>query len=218
MFDISQFSFRAALFDLDGVVFNSEPQYSLFWQQICREYHPETPDLADKIKGQTLVQIYDRYFADMTDEQPRITSRLDEFERHMTFDYISGFTDFVRGLRQQSVRTAVVTSSNRQKMENVYRAHPEFKSLFDLILTSEDFSYSKPDPDCYLKGAQRLQVTPDECLGFEDSFNGLKAVRAAGMTVVGLATTNSADAISPLCDVVISDYTGGDLSRSGLKH
>ena len=92
-------------------------------------------------------------------------------------------------------------------MEAVYQSRPEFKGMFDAILTSEDFERSKPDPDCYLKAAERLGVDKDDCVVFEDSFNGLKSGRAAGMYVVGLATTNSAEAITPLCDKVIKDYT-----------
>jgi beta-phosphoglucomutase-like phosphatase (HAD superfamily) len=93
-------------------------------------------------------------------------------------------------------------------MESVYRYQPAFKSLFDAILTSEDFERSKPDPDCYLKAAERLGVKKDECIVFEDSFNGLRSGRAAGMKVVGLATTNSAESISGLSDIQIDNYVG----------
>lgn len=55
---------KAALFDLDGVVFETESQYSIFWGMIGREYHPEIPDFEYRIKGQTLVQIYDKYFSE----------------------------------------------------------------------------------------------------------------------------------------------------------
>ena len=74
------------------------------------------------------------------------------------------------------------------------------------MLTSEDFDESKPSPDCYLKGAARFDATPDECIVFEDSFNGLKSGRAAGMFVVGLSTTNAEEEIASLSDVVIKDY------------
>ncbi len=198
---------RAALFDLDGVVFDTESQYSVFWGQQCRLYHPEHPGLENEIKGQTLVQIYDAWFSGpLLDQQPVITERLNAYERQMSYEYIDGFEDFVRDLRRRGIGTAVVTSSNQQKMSVIYDRRPEFKTLFDAILTSEDFSASKPDPDCYLKAAQRLGAAPDECVVFEDSFNGLKAGRAAQMRVVGLATTNPADSIRPLCDQVISDY------------
>ena len=211
---------KAALFDLDGVVFDTESQYSVFWGMIGREYHPEMPDFALRIKGQTLVQIYDKYFSDdatfahidgYTDcksEQAKITARLDEFELNMSFPYIPGFETFLKDVKAHGVKCAVVTSSNLQKMEQVYKHHPEFKTYFDRVLTSEDFAKSKPDPDCYLKGATCFGAKPEECVGLEDSFNGLKAVRASGAFTLGLATTNSAESIQPYSDYVIADYDG----------
>jgi HAD superfamily hydrolase (TIGR01509 family) len=200
---------KAALFDLDGVVFDTEPQYSVFWGAQCREFHPEHPGLEHEIKGQTLVQIYDAWFSGpLTEKQPLITERLNKYEQQMDYQYVACFETYVNGLRAKGVKTAVVTSSNQPKMEAVYQSHPEFRSMFDAILTSEDFDRSKPDPDCYLKAAQRLGVAVEDCVVFEDSFNGLKSGRAAGMYVVGLSTTNSAEAIKPLCDEVISDYIG----------
>ncbi|MBQ6405370.1 MAG: HAD family phosphatase [Prevotella sp.] len=198
---------KAALFDLDGVVFNTESQYTTFWGAQCREFHPEHPGLEHEIKGQTLVQIYDAWFSgNLQEKQALITERLNRFEQEMDYEYVAGFEEFVRNLRARGVKTAVVTSSNRVKMEAVYQRRPEFKSLFDAILTSEDFERSKPDPDCYLKAAKRLETSVEDSVVFEDSFNGLKSGRAAGMYVVGLATTNAAEAISPYCDRVISDY------------
>lgn len=199
--------FQAALFDLDGVVFNTEPQYTVFWGAQCREFHPEHPGLEQEIKGMTLVQIYDAWFSgELSEKQTLITERLNDYEAQMSYDYVAGFEAFIHALRSQGVKTAVVTSSNQPKMEAVYRSHPEFKGLFDAILTAEDFDRSKPDPDCYLKAAGRFGIAPEHCVVFEDSFNGLKSGRAAGMYVVGLATTNPTDAIRPLCDEVISDY------------
>jgi HAD superfamily hydrolase (TIGR01509 family) len=199
--------FKAALFDLDGVVFDTEPQYTVFWGGICRQYHPEHPGLEHEIKGQTLTQIYDRWFSGpLLSEQDSITARLNDYEQQMHYDYIEGFEKLVRDLHNHGVKTAVVTSSNIPKMESVYRYQPAFKSLFDAILTSEDFEHSKPDPDCYLKAAERLGVLKDECIVFEDSFNGLRSGRSAGMKVVGLATTNSVASISGLSDIQISDY------------
>ena len=201
--------FKAALFDLDGVVFDTEPQYTVFWGGICRQYHPEHPGLEHEIKGQTLTQIYDRWFSGpLLSEQDSITARLNDYEQQMHYDYIAGFEPLIATLHHHGVKTAVVTSSNIPKMESVYRYQTGFCSLFDAILTSEDFERSKPDPDCYIKAAQRLETENDECIVFEDSFNGLKSGRAAGMTVVGLATTNTVEAIKPLSDLQLKDYDG----------
>lgn len=198
---------KAALFDLDGVIFDTEGQYSVFWGEQCRIFHPEDPLLEQKIKGQTLIQIFEQILpGDLAPMRPVVTERLNAFEAQMTFDYLPGFIPFLQRLHREGVKTAVVTSSNRLKMHSVYIQQPEFTQLFDIILTADDFTGSKPDPSCYLTAASHLGVSPEECIVFEDSFNGLRAGRAAQMRVVGLSTTNPADAISPLCDVVISDF------------
>ena len=131
----------------------------------------------------------------------------------MAYDYVPGVEDFLRDLRRAGIRTAVVTSSNDDKMQNVYRAHPDFKSYFDRILTAEFFSRSKPEPDCYLLGAEVFGLPVTRCVVFEDSFNGLKAGRAAGMKVVGLSTTNAPEQIQDLCDRVIPDFRGFDVEK-----
>ena len=198
---------KAALFDLDGVVFDTEPQYTMFWGEQCRLYHPEHPGLEHEIKGQTLTEIYDQWFSGpLKAEQQVITRRLNDYEAQMRYDYIEGFEQLIADLHRHGVKTAVVTSSNLPKMESVYRYQPNFRELFDAILTSEDFDRSKPDPDCYLKAAKRFGIQPNNCIVFEDSFNGLRAGRAAQMKVVGLATTNAREAIAPLSDIQLTDY------------
>ena len=196
------------MFDLDGVVFDTEPQYTIFWGSQFKKYYPQELGLEHKVKGMTLVQIYDMYFNDQPQKQADITRELNEFEVNMNFEYVAGFEQFITKLRSIGVKTAVVTSSNREKMENVYAKHPEFKTYFDEVLTSEDFAKSKPDPDCYLKAAQKFGANVDECVGFEDSFNGLKSLQGANMTIVGLATTNSAEAIAEYAHKVINNYVG----------
>lgn len=198
--------YKVALFDLDGVVFDTEPQYTVFWGGIARQYHPEQPGLEHTIKGSTLEQIFGKFFADVPSEHASIVERLNAFEQQMRYEYVVGFERFVTTLRSHGVRTAIVTSSNRPKMEAVYAQHPELNGYFDAILTSEDFSESKPSPDCYIKGAEHFGVLPEECVVFEDSFNGLESGRESGAYVVGLSTTNPAEQIASLTNMVIADY------------
>ena len=188
---------RAALFDLDGVVFDTEPQYTVFWGGVMRKFRPDVPGLEYTIKGSTLTRIFEN-----------IVKGLDEFERNMDYPFVEGFEDFVKDCRRNGLKTAVVTSSNKAKMDSVMKKRPELTELFDAILMSEDFEFSKPQPDCYIKGAQRFGAKPEECLVFEDSFNGLKSGRASGAVVVGLSTSNSEEAIKEYCDIVIPNYKG----------
>ena len=71
----------AALFDFDGVVMDTETQYSIFWNEQGRKYHPELPEFGRLIKGQTLTQIYANYFAGMEEVQHEITEDLNKFEK-----------------------------------------------------------------------------------------------------------------------------------------
>ena len=203
--------FSAALFDLDGVILNTEPQYTLFWRDECRRYFPDKPGMEYEIKGQTLVNLFDGSFRSISaSEKEAIGQRLLAFERTIKLDYIDGSMAFLHSIRANGVRTALVTSSNKGKMDIVFSRRPELESLFDAVLMSEDFDRSKPDPDCYLKASQRLGKAPADCIVLEDSFNGLRAGRAAGMRTVGIATTNTAESIAPLCNIVINDFKGVD--------
>ena len=197
----------AALFFFFGVVMDTESQYSIFWNEVGKKYHPEYEEFGKIIKGQTLRQIYDRYFQGMEHEQAEITEGLNRFETEMRYEYVPGVAEFMQNLRAHGVKIAIVTSSNEKKMANVYAAHPELKDMVDRILTAEMFQKSKPDPDCFLLGAKVFETLPANCVVFEDSFHGIQAGNAAGMPVVGLSTTNPAEAIQNQCARVIPDFT-----------
>ena len=61
----------AALFDFDGVVMDTESQYTLFWDAVGKKYHPEIPNFGHHIKGQTLTRLYEKYFADLPEVRER---------------------------------------------------------------------------------------------------------------------------------------------------
>lgn len=203
---------KVCLFDLDGVVLDTEPLYTLFWKKLDKRLRPNIENFEYIIKGLTLNQIYDKYFHGEEDKQDKITSLLYEYERNMDYNYITGFEEFIKELKIKGISTAIVTSSNLEKMQNVYNKCPEIKYYFNEILTSEDFSESKPSPDCYLKAAARFEVDPKECIVFEDSFNGLRSGLASGARVIGLATTNSVAEIESYTKEVICNYDGFTLS------
>ena len=206
------------LFDFDGVIADTESQYTVFWDKQGKDYLG-LEGFGHTIKGQTLIQIFGKYFDGMLKEQEEIVPNLNAFEQNMSYNYIPGALEFLQELRSKGIRCAIVTSSNDIKMTNVYAAHPELQDLVDAVLTSEHFSKSKPDPECFLKGMEMLGATPEETVVFEDSFHGITAGRASGAYVVGLATTNKSEALAPLCDMVIDDFTSIDADRiSKLLH
>lgn len=198
----------AVLLDFDGVVMDTEPQYTLFWDAQGKIYHPEIKDFGNSIKGQTLTQIYSQYFLKPEGIQKQITNELLDFETKMYFEYIPGVVDFIQELRTHRVKIAIVTSSNDQKMENAYRDHPELKIMMDAIITADKVTHSKPHPECFLLGAETLGIPIENCVVFEDSFHGIEAGTRAGMKVIGLATTNPASAIEDKASMVIPDFVG----------
>ena len=184
----------AALFDFDGVIMDTELQYTIFWNEQGEKYL-HVKNFGPGIKGQTLTQIYDKHFAgELVSVREQITSDLNLFEKDMAYEYLPGVQDFLVELRRHNVKIALVTSSNDEKMENVYRTHPEFKEQFDRILTGDMFKRSK--------------TAPENSFVFEDSFHGLQAGRSSGAKVIGLATTNSREAIAGKADYIIDDFTG----------
>lgn len=200
-------TFKAALFDLDGTLIDTEDQYTVIWGAIARKYRPDIKDLEYKIKGTTLVQILDRYFP-TPQVQKEVVEMLDEGEAGMNYVFYPGALDFIADIRKHGVKCAIVTSSNLQKMKAVEKAIPNFYELFDKVLMAEDFDESKPHPDCYLKGAAYFGLSTDECVVFEDAFTGLEAGMRSGCFTFGLATVNSAEAIKDKCHCVLDGFEG----------
>lgn len=197
------------LFDMDGVIIDSETQYSGFWNEVG-ERVLGVKDFGSAIKGQTLIEIMGHNFPDDQQLKEEIIDELYRFEAQMDFDYITGAREFLETVKEAGFSSAIVTSSNAPKMQHVLKRHPELPSLVDIILTSEHFSKSKPDPECFIKGIEMLGGRPDKTIVFEDSLYGIQAGRGAGAYVIGLATTNRRERIAPLCDLTVDDFKGLD--------
>ena len=198
---------KAALFDLDGTLIDTEDQYTVIWGKICRKYRPDIPRLEYLIKGTTLVQIFERYFPNKAD-QVEIDQFLDKSEAEMDYRFYPGALAFIEDLKKNGVKCAIVTSSNQKKMASVRKAIANFDNLFDKVLTSEDFSASKPAPDCYLLGAKVFGCEKEECAVFEDAFTGLQAGMSSGIFTFGITTCNSREAIADKCNYVIDTFEG----------
>lgn len=205
-----------ALFDLDGVILDTEGSYTAFWDDYGSRHFSEK-DFGLKIKGQTLVKILGDYFPE-ENERKAITDAINDFERKMSYPLVPGVENYIKSLKSNGIRTAVVTSSNLLKMENVYRCHPGFREMFDMILTSEDFSESKPSPYCYLKAMRLFGAGPEDCVVFEDSLAGLQSARASGAFVTALTTTNPEEVVRNYADLVIRDFNDSGIGANGLPH
>ena len=196
---------RGALFDLDGVLINTEPLYTAFWEQVGHKYQLPSPTFAYDIKGTTLKDILSRYFPDKA-TQDDLVNMVHQFEDNIIYPVFDGVKEFLDSLQDAGWKIAIVTSSDNTKMEYLFNQLPWMKSRFDVIVTGSMVSRSKPDPEGYLTAARLLGCSPENCVVFEDSFQGLEAGRRAGAKIVALATTNSRESLAGKADLIIDSF------------
>ena len=175
------------LFDLDGVLIDSETTYTRFWEEIDRIYPTGIENYAIAIKGTTLPEILKHYDSDEVIAD--IVRRVIEFQENLTFNLYDGVAEFLTDLRRNSIRTAIVTSSDNRKMQLLFSQIPLLKELVDTVIDASMVEHSKPNPEGYLKAAAALGCAPKDCYVFEDSLQGLKAGTDSGATVIALSTT-----------------------------
>lgn len=195
---------HAALFDLDGVLIDSEGVYYDFWDDIDHLYPTGIQDFAAAIKGSTLKKIMDFF----PDEKVRnhIVELLEIQERNMQYVIFDGVIPFLDELAKRNVPCAIVTSSNDDKMQKLFAQHPGFADYFAAVITDKQVTKSKPDPQGYLLAAQCLDCDPADCCVFEDSLYGLEAGRRSGAKVIALCTTNSPETLVGKADKIISSF------------
>lgn len=195
----------AALFDLDGVLIDSESIYTVFWNRMNELFPTGIDNFAYVIKGTTLPQILDRYFPD-PEVQAELRVYLKKQEAEMVYRIFPGVKRFLRALKEKGIPTAIVTSSNDAKMKVLFDSLPGFRDYFDVVVTDTDVTRSKPDPQGYMLAAERLGVPSEHCVVFEDSRAGLEAGRRAGGKVVAVATTLTHEDIAGCGDLVIDSF------------
>ena len=192
----------ACLFDLDGVLVDSERIYTKIWEAIEKHWPTGIENFAYKIKGTTLEDILERHFPEEARED--ITKELLRLEGMMIYGPMPGAIEFIDALKAKGIPVALVTSSNGLKMDHLWHDMPGFKEKFDVIITGDEVTNSKPNPEGYLAAAKALGVDPKRCAVFEDSLQGVKAGNAAGAFVIGVAGTLKASDIQPFSDIVVN--------------
>ena len=198
------------LFDLDGVLIDSEKEYSKIWARVNREYPSGTPNLEVVIKGCTLDKILADHYPD-PEIQKKVVALLYELEGKMKYRYLPGAHQLLKDLDARGIPTALVTSSNDDKMRHLDEELPDIRSYFTTIVTANMISHSKPDPEGYLLGARKIGCDPRYCVVFEDSIQGVKAGQNAGCYVVGVAGTNLRTALDLYSDIVVDSLEEIDI-------
>lgn len=198
---------KAALFDFDGVIADTEPLYNTFWDEMGKRHHIENPDFSSAIKGTTLTGIIETFFKDRTeDEKKCIIQESESYDINMPFYPVHGSLEFLQTLKKENVPLALVTSSGNNKLIQAFK-QLSLDGIFDTIVSADRITQGKPNPMCYLLAAKDLDVDPDDCLVFEDSFAGIEAANRAGMRVIALSTTNKTDQLVDKAYKVIPDFS-----------
>lgn len=199
---------KAALFDFDGVIVDTEPIYDIFWNDAARRYGLGIDNFAEKIKGTTLPYILKKYFSAYSEEfRQTVIRESTEYEKDMPIPPMPGSIEFLHLLKEHGVKMALVTSSDDTKIQRAFRLL-QLDGLFDTVVTADRITEGKPHPMCYLLAASDLKVQPEECVVFEDSFAGIEAGNAAGMRVIGLSTTNAPETLKGKVYEVIPNLEG----------
>lgn len=197
----------AVLFDFDGVITNTEPQYDIYFDRLGEKYNLGYQSFASMIKGTTMPYVLKTFLNHLPEEDIKIIKEeVEEFEKQMDFPPIPGSIEFVHYLKNNGYKIGLVTSSQDFKMK-IALEKLELTGVFDTEVTADRITEGKPNPMCYLLGAEDLGVQPEECIVFEDSFHGINAGVNAGMRVIGISSTISDSELKKLVENVIPDFS-----------
>lgn len=192
--------YNAVLFDMDGVIINTEAAVTAFWEGVARDYHVQlTPEMFDtQIFGCPCRQTLDVLFPHLSpSERAAVLDEEEIFETHMRYHAMAGVIPLLKSLREHSIATALVTSGERWKVEEVMQ-QLGIGNLFTTRVTVEDTPSGKPHPACYRLAAEQLGIETACCIVFEDSLSGVRAAIAAGTTCVGVRPERTAAALIEL--------------------
>jgi beta-phosphoglucomutase family hydrolase len=187
-----------AIFDWDGVVIDSSQQHEASWERLAAEEGLKLPlGHFKKSFGMKNEKIIPELLAWTRDpvEIRRLSLRKEALYRDIVVERgispLPGVKDFIAGLQAAGIPRSVGSSTHRENIETILEVMG-FTGRFDAIVTAEDVLHGKPDPEVFLKAAQKIGIPPERCVVFEDAHVGIAAARAAGMKVVAVATTHPA--------------------------
>ena len=219
----------AVIFDMDGVLVNSNPFHVEKWADFLREQGIpfNESDLPRKILGHGNHDCFRAFFgSDLSKkEMIEMEEMLEEQFRKAFGPHakpLPGLMPLIEELRKAGMPLSVASSAVRENVEFILESL-KLDSVFSGVTTGSDFPRPKPDPGIYLLAAQKLGVPPSDCVAFEDSYVGIEAAKRAEMKCIGLASTFPARDLRSKTDadhVIESfhDVTLADLKRLFNSH
>ncbi|MHC0439881.1 HAD family hydrolase [Flavobacterium sp. 3-210] len=203
---------QCVIFDMDGVICHTNPDHAKAFQAFFDKYqipHSEK-EFEEHMYGKHNGYIMTHFFKrPITGEE--LTKLEDEKEAMFREIYkdkvetIPHYLTFLNELKSRGFKTAVGTSAPRANLDLIANAL-KLGEKMNSMMSSEDVTFHKPNPEVYLKSAERVGVSPSDCVVFEDSFSGVTAGLNAGMKVVGVLSSHTKEQLPP-CDFYINDYS-----------
>ncbi len=188
---------KAVIFDMDGVIIDSEPIHFEIDKRILRMCGINADDemllpyvgVTNPYMWNDLKQKYELPMS--VDELMKLQSdiKIQVFSKS-GLEAIDGIKELLADLKHHNIISAVASSSPRFFIETVLKS-TNIREFFSDILSGEEVERGKPFPDIFLKTAEMLGVSPEECIVIEDSEHGVKAALAAGMKCIGFTNPNS---------------------------
>ena len=209
---------KAVLFDFDGVTVKSMEQHYDAWRRAFAEWGVTiSPEEFFILEGQGIVTIanYLGKKHGLTEEQVKAVHdrKINYYNQFMRLEFYEHFHDMIRNLYQRRVPMAIVTGGDRSRVQKVIDEH--FDHYFAAVVTIDDVQHGKPHPEPFLKAAQLLQVPPEECIVVENAPMGIKAGKAAQMTVIAVTTTLKPEYLQQ-ADYIAKDFYEVENILNGL--
>ena len=213
---------HAAIFDMDGVVVNSEPIHLRTLIEIFSKFgiQYDAKDHAARFAGTGSTYIISTVFrehginADVERWVKKRSALYCRLLRGRRLRTIPGFGDLLRMLKRKGIKRAIASSGRRKTVLASLEAARLKRSDFSAIITKEDAKRRKPYPDAFLVAAKRLCARPRQCIAFEDSIAGVEAAKRAGMYCVALLTTTTRRRLKAAgADLIIKDFRDKRLQK-----
>lgn len=205
---------RYIIFDMDGVLINSEPIHYEIWKRIFREEGLEIDFEHYKgCIGSTVTVLYDLieagYGVDFHEKlslKDRFAELKSQYIKEKGIPQIEGVKEVLKLLKAKGYHLAVASSSPQDYIE-LCTKNIEIDKYFDILYSAERVARPKPFPDVFLAVAEAMQARPEECLVIEDSYNGSHAAKAAGMKCLGFANPDSGEQDLSAADRIFYPFT-----------